>query len=66
MKFGYDLRAVAEPQKEYVAWYGAIVGTLSLALALYVAWPDRVRLKISVGINFRPSGSPSMTRASGT
>jgi cold shock CspA family protein len=42
-----------------VAWYGAVVSTLGVALALYVALRDRPRLKISIQANMRAFGATS-------
>lgn len=39
-----------------VAWYGAITGTLSLILGSYVAFRDRVRLKVWASDNYRVHG----------
>lgn len=42
-----------------VAWYGAIVATLSLVVSGYVAIRDRVRVRVEARPNFRVMGAQS-------
>jgi len=39
-----------------VAWYGAIIATISLGLNIYKIWKDRPRLKISISKNYKIVG----------
>ena len=41
-----------------VAWYAAIVSTLSLAASLYLGWRDRARIRISISPNMMVRNVP--------
>lgn len=41
-----------------VAWYGAVIATLSLAVSLYVAWRDRSRIHVTYADGYRLLNSP--------
>ena len=43
---------------EAVAWYGAIVGTGSLAVSALNAWRDRAWIKISAGAGYNVKNAP--------
>lgn len=42
-----------------VAWYGAVVATVSIALAWYALWRDRARLKVSAHLDMEVLGAGS-------
>ncbi len=41
-----------------VAWYGAVIATLSLAVSLYVAWRDRACIRVAYDDGYHLLNSP--------